>query len=175
MSAPARWSFTTSTQSRPDDDALVVCCLSPSLLGIEPLVQEVAALCGKEEGERWHRARAEEYGARLLDTLRLHLPTAELIVHIEEDDTLERVRVVVSNDAADPSDREAELMDRIAAIRERTWLCWWEGLQLTMARLRNFEADHTSPIPRAGSVKVTASSHRPVSRVRAHSSCASNG
>lgn len=144
MSVSAPWSFTTSTQSRPDDDALVVCCLSPSLLGIDPLVQEVAALCGEEESERWHRARAEEYGARLLDTLRLHLPTAELIVHLEEDDTLEKVRVVVSNDAADPAQREAELIDRISAIRERTWLGWWEGLQLTMARLRNLD-DHPPP------------------------------
>ena len=135
VSAPS-WSFTASTQSRPDDDALVVCCLAPSTLGIDSLVGEVAELCGEDEGRRWLQARAEEYGGRLLEALRIHLPTIELIVHLEEDGP-ETTRVVVSSqDAPDPAQREAELADRVAAIRRRTWLAWWESLQITMAALR---------------------------------------
>jgi hypothetical protein len=138
--SPASWTYTACTPSRPDDDALVVCCLSPSLLGIDALVEEVVARCGEEEGQRWQRARAEEYGSRLLDTLRMHMPTAELIVHLEEDDTLEKVRVIVADQhAADPARRQAELIDRVGAIRQRTWLEWWNGLQTTMVQLRHLD------------------------------------
>lgn len=130
------WSFTVSTEPRPDGEALIVVCLAPSRLDIGALTDEVAELCGEEEGGRWQHARAEEFGSRLLEALRVHLPTAEVIVHLE-DDGPETLRVVVSgHDDADPSRREAELADRVMAIRRRTWLAWSESLELTMAALR---------------------------------------
>jgi hypothetical protein len=143
----ATWSHTVSTQPQAADDALVVCCLSLRLLGIDALVDEVTELCGEEEARRWSRARATEYADRVLDALNLHLPAAELIVHVEDAEATEKVRVILSGDA---HGRELELHDRVDAIRRRTWLLWWESLQLTMAALRHLEEPFVDAVPAPG-------------------------
>jgi hypothetical protein len=138
----APWSFTASAEAAGSEDALIVCCLPLTALGIDDMVEEVTVRCGDEEGRRWCLARAEEYATSLVNALRLHLSGAELIIHVEDDDaTAERLQIHVPP-AGDPSMaalREAELADRVQAIRKRTWLTWWQGLNRTMADLRKLE------------------------------------
>jgi hypothetical protein len=117
-----------------------VCCLSLPQLGIEALVEEVTKLYGADEGRRWYRSRAEEYVRCLLNALRMHLPSTELIVHVEESDDTQKVRVVIPGASdADGVNREMELTDRVVAIRQRAWVSWLEGLQTTMESLRRLE------------------------------------
>jgi hypothetical protein len=59
MITSLRWSYTARTSPRPEQEALVVCSLSLSRLGIDRLAEEVGALCGMAEARRWHRSRAE--------------------------------------------------------------------------------------------------------------------
>jgi hypothetical protein len=153
MTTDRPWSLTLSTESRGDYEALVVCCLPLGDLGIESLVEEVTDLYGREEGQRWCRARAEEYARCLLNALRMHMPAAELIVHVEASDDPQKIRVVIPGGDADVVGREAELTDRVVAIRRRTRTSWLEGLQTTMASLRRLEevADAGSPASAAPS------------------------
>ena len=137
MITSLRWSYTARTAPRPEQDAIVVCSLSLSRLGVDRLAEEVGELCGMAEARRWHRSRAEELGARLLDALGTHLPCAEVIVHVDDQDHPERVRVLMSEDTY--PERASELADRVEAIRGRTCAAWREGLQLTLTSLRRLD------------------------------------
>lgn len=133
------WSFTTSTPARDAQDALVVCRVPLATLGIDDLIEEVTERCGEEEGRRWQYARAEEYATSLANALRMYIASAELIVHVDEDAGDERVQVLLTptGDPADATRREIEVVDRVQAIRKRTWLTWWQD---TVGCLRNLEA-----------------------------------
>ncbi|MGD9765783.1 MAG: hypothetical protein AB7V27_18970 [Candidatus Binatia bacterium] len=143
VSTPTRpWSFTTSVEPREANDMMIVCSLPMSALGIDDFADEVAERSGDEEGRRWQHARAEEYATGLVNALHLHLSAAELIVHVEEANTKERVQVLFPA-RLEPSEvalREAEVADRVRAIRTRTWLTWFENLRRTVDSLRELEA-----------------------------------
>lgn len=116
--AKVPWSFTAASDPQRTAEEVVVCSLSLAKLGID----ELAA-----EADDWYRARAQEYGSRLLDALRTQLPLAEVIVHIDDAEPADRVQVVLSA-AARAVDRERELRDRVDAIQKRTWLQWQRSL-----------------------------------------------
>jgi hypothetical protein len=145
LAAPA-WTHTVSTPATTADGSMVVCRLSVGRLGLDALAKDVERRSGHEDAVRWRFARAGEYAARLLESLRVHLPETELVVHVEDGWAPEGLHVVVDpSRGSAPSRREAELSDLVEAIRERTWLTWWEGLSATMAALRDLDAPPSSP------------------------------
>jgi hypothetical protein len=123
---------------------LVVYRLAVARLGIEDLTREVAACYGSKEAARWQRARVREFVTNLREQLRLHLAATELIIHAEEgtaDDRLQVIPTVPSGDAQETARLEQEIAERVEAISERAWITWSEGLRLTMATLRDLDAD----------------------------------
>jgi len=136
------WSFTALTEPSEDDSALVVYRLSVPNLGIDDLAHEVAACSGAAEGRRWRHERAREYVLGLRDQLRLHLSTAEIIVHATDDQSDDHLQVIVtvpSGEATETERLEHEVSDRVYAIAKRAWVNWSDGLRLTMAMLHSLE------------------------------------